>query len=127
MGKGYFWKEQFSELVVKWLHITQLEFYGTLQNVAVFGPLLRDYEVFDDCDNSGTCWVINTQHTSDPVLLELLIMRNELLAQFNMSTVARHFPGWLNEITGGKEQIRKGRGATCGQTRGKKAQRKGAT
>ena len=29
--------------------------------------------------------------------------------------------------TGGKEQIRKGRGATCGQTRGKKAQRKGAT
>ena len=99
MGKGYFWKEQFSELVVKWLHITQLEFYGTLQNVAVFGPLLRDCEVFDDCDNSGTCWVINTQHTSDPVLLELLIMRNELLAQFNMSTVARHFPGWLNEIT----------------------------
>ena len=96
---GYFWRETFSPFVVQWLHITQLEFYGTLQNAAVFGPIVRDKQMFDDCDNDGVCGVIKSQTTSDPVMSEMLVSRNEFLAEHNIETVARHFPGWMNVVT----------------------------
>ena len=96
---GYFWRETFSPFVVQWLHITQLEFYGTLQNAAVFGPIVRDKQMFDDCDNEGVCYVTKSQSTSDPVMLEQLMERNNILAEYGIETVARHFPGWMNVVT----------------------------
>ena len=89
----------FPDLVARWLSIDKLECYAVLMNTSVFGSRVANHMMYDDCDNAGVVWALDSGSPHDPVLQEMVMHRHDLKSQFSIETSARHFPGWLNVCT----------------------------
>ena len=96
LGPGYYWFEQFTQFEIEWLNIAHLEMYGCLQNPAVFGHLVEHKVMYDDCDNEGVYHALREDYAHDPALQMMVLERWKPLAQHDIETIPRHFPGWLN-------------------------------
>ena len=98
LGSGYYWFEQFTPFEIRWLNIAHLEMYGCLQNPAVFGHLVEHKVMHDDCDNGGVNHALREDYAHDPALQIMVFERWKPLAQHDIETIPRHFPGWLNKL-----------------------------
>ena len=78
------------------MNIAHFEMYGCLQNPAVFGYLVERKVTYDDCENEIVYHALREDYAHDPALQIMVFERWKPLAQHDIETIPRHFPGWLN-------------------------------